>query len=154
MEQSHTQVRGQARYMIPTHLNVEDKIITFNGFGVTMRQSFLLLVGWSTAFNVWRQLDGLSAHGMVGLILRIAIAMIPGLLSLILSLTTLAGRTLEAWLMVVLRYYTQPRLYLWRSLASRETFQSGREHAGNQSKNRGSKKHRAQVPFDLEDEQD
>ena len=96
MTQQPSRARGPHRYLIPTHLNVEDKIINFNGFGLTMRQAFLLLVGWSTAFNIWRQLDGLVGHSVLGLILRIAIAVIPGLLSLILALTTVAGRPLEA----------------------------------------------------------
>lgn len=148
MEQSRTPARGPARYMIPTHLNVEDKIINFNGFGVTMRQAFLLLVGWSTAFNLWRQLDGLSGYGVIGLVLRIGISLLPGLLSLVLALSTVAGRPLEAWLLVVLRYYSLPKVYLWNSLASKEAFPAP-DQSGQQKR---TKRHK--VPFEFEDEQE
>ncbi len=112
------QVRPPARYQIPTHLEVEDKIISFNGIGFTVRQAFLLVLGWSIAVDVWRALDVLTSLGTVGVVLRLVISGAPGLLSCVIALTKVAGRHLESWLLVVLLYHTKPKVYLWRCLAT------------------------------------
>lgn len=110
-------VRPPVRYQIPTHLEVEDKIISYNGFGLTVRQAFLLVVGWSLAVDVWRSLDTLAGLGVVGVALRLVIAAAPGLLACFIAWTKVGGRHLESWLLVVLLYHTKPKVYLWRRLS-------------------------------------
>jgi hypothetical protein len=110
-------VRPPVRYQIPTHLEVEDKIISYNGFGLTVRQAFLLVVGWSLAVDVWRSLDALTSLGVAGVALRLVIAAVPGLLACFIAWTKVGGRHLESWLLVVLLYHTKPKVYLWRALA-------------------------------------
>jgi len=110
-------VRPPVRYQIPTHLEVEDKIISYNGFGLTVRQAFLLVIGWSLAVDVWRSLDGLTGLGMAGVALRLVISAAPGLIACFIAWTKVGGRHLESWLLVVLLYHTKPKVYLWRALA-------------------------------------
>jgi hypothetical protein len=112
------QIRPPARYQIPTHLDVEDKIISFNGIGLTVRQAFLLVLGWSLTVDVWRSLESLHGLGFGGLALRLLISALPGLVSCIIAWTKVSGRHLESWLLIVLLFYSKPKLYLWRSLAS------------------------------------
>lgn len=114
-------VRPPVRYQIPTHLEVEDKIISYNGFGLTVRQAFLLVVGWSLAVDVWRSLEGLASLGVTGVILRLVVSAVPGLLACFIAWTKVGGRHLESWLLVVLLYHTKPRVYLWRALATQVT---------------------------------
>ncbi len=111
-------VRPPVRYQIPTHLEVEDKIISYNGIGLTVRQAFLLVLGWSLAVDVWRSLDGLTSLGGAGVVLRLVISAAPGLLACFIALTKVGGRHLESWLLVVLLYHTKPKVYLWRGMAT------------------------------------
>ena len=133
-------VRPPVRYQIPTHLEVEDKIISYNGFGLTVRQAFLLVIGWSLAVDVWRSLDGLTSLGVAGVALRLAISAAPGLLACFIAWTKVGGRHLESWLLVVLLYHTKPKVYLWRAIAtqvipaersSRRTGKASQGHAGD-----------------------
>ena len=112
------QIRPPARYQIPTHLDVEDKIVSFNGIGLTVRQTFLLVLGWSLTVDVWRSLDSLHSLGFGGLALRVILSALPGLLSCVIAWTKVGFRHLESWLLIVFLFYTKPKLYLWRSLAS------------------------------------
>jgi hypothetical protein len=111
-------VRPPTRYQIPTHLEVEDKIISYNGIGLTVRQAFLLVLGWSLAVDVWRALDGLAHLGLAGVVLRLVVSAVPGLLACFIAFTRVGGRHLESWLLVVLLYHTKPKVYLWRCLAT------------------------------------
>ncbi len=111
-------VRPPVRYQIPTHLGVEDKIISYNGIGLTVRQAFLLVLGWSLAVDVWRALDGLVQLGTAGVVLRLVVSAAPGLLACFIAFTRVGGRHLESWLLVVLHYHTKPKVYLWRCLAT------------------------------------
>jgi hypothetical protein len=108
------------RYQIPTHLAVEDKIISYGGIGITVRQGFLLLVGWSTAFNVWQHLTMLTGSGMLGLLARIALTLIPGLISLVIAFLKIEDRTFESWLNMIVRYRALPKVYIWRPLPSND----------------------------------
>lgn len=114
-------VRPPVRYQIPTHLDVEDKIISYNGIGLTVRQAFLLVLGWSLAVDGWRALDGLAHLGLAGVVLRLAVSAVPGLLACFVAFTRVGGRHLESWLLVVLLYHTKPKVYLWRGLATQVT---------------------------------
>jgi len=100
-------------------------------FGLTARQLLLLLLGCSIGYNLWHQLGLLSvyathsahgAHGvfatyvLVGQLLRIIVALLPVGATLALAFIHLAGRPLEVWLFVLVRYWNRPKWYVWRSV--------------------------------------
>ena len=117
------------RYQIPTHLNVPDKIVSAWGFGITVRQLLILLIAWSAVANTWVRLGGLLAMlGTPGVVLHFAAAAIPGIILLFVAFKQIAGRPLEVWLLVFLRYWLQPKVYLWRTVrVGREAEPAGEE---------------------------
>lgn len=112
------------RYHIPTHLKVPDTFsLTLLGMTirVTLRQGLILLLGWSTAFNLWRHLDILAPLGITGSVIRIVV---PGLLALttfVFATLQIAGRHPEHWLLVLLHYALLPNMLCWRRLGGEAT---------------------------------
>jgi hypothetical protein len=49
-------------------------------------------------------------------VLRIAITLIPAGVAAARALISVADRPLEVWLLVLVRYWQRPQVYLWRSL--------------------------------------
>jgi hypothetical protein len=89
------------RHEIPTHLNVEDKAFA----GLTMRQLMTAAVGLGLAYSVASELPmpvRLAAAGVV----MIAVAVI--------AVWRPAGRPMEDWAFVLLRYWAIPRVAVWR----------------------------------------
>lgn len=118
--------RQRNRYQIPTHLDVPDKLsIHLLGWtmSVTIRQGLILLLGWSTAFNLWKHLDGLDSFGTPGIIVHFLLPGVLALITFVYSTLTIAGRHPEAWVPVLLSYMLHPRQYMWSSLPSPETEQ-------------------------------
>lgn len=104
------------RYQIPTHLNVPDKILSAWGFGITVRQLLILLIAWSAVANTWVRLAApLAALATPGAVLHVTAAAIPGIILLVVAFKQVAGRPLEVWLLIILRYWLQPKVYLWRA---------------------------------------
>jgi len=109
------------RHQIPTHLNVPDKILSVWGLGITVRQLLVLLIAWSVVANAWVRLAWLTAMlGPPGTALHFAASAIPGILLLFVAFKQVAGRPLEVWMLVLLRYWLQPKVYLWRSVCPGE----------------------------------
>ncbi|HLA19274.1 MAG TPA: PrgI family protein [Dehalococcoidia bacterium] len=91
------------RHEIPTHLNVEDKAFA----GLTMRQLMTAAVGLGLAY-------GAVSEPPFPLPLRLVAA---GLVLAAMALVALwrpAGRPLEDWAFVLLRYWAVPRIATWR----------------------------------------
>ncbi len=91
------------RHEIPTHLNVEDKAFA----GLTMRQLMTAAVGLGLAYAA-------VSEPPVPLPLRLVAA---GLVLAAVALVALwrpAGRPLEDWAFVLLRYWAVPRIAVWR----------------------------------------
>ena len=91
------------RHEIPTHLNVEDKAFA----GLTMRQLMTAAVGLALAYGAASELPfplplRLVASGVV----LAAVALF--------ALSRPAGRSLEDWAFVLLRYWAVPRIAVWR----------------------------------------
>lgn len=111
--------RSPARYQIPTHLDVPDKfVLPLFGFtiSVTMRQGLILLLGWSTAFNLWNRLEFLGVLGIVGDVARV---LFPGLLALVtfvFATLQVAGRHPEAWMIAIIQYLVRPKVYIWSTV--------------------------------------
>jgi hypothetical protein len=113
--------RAPVRYQIPTHLNVPDKIaIPLLGLTVhvTIRQGLIFLLGWSTAFHLWRQLAPLSTYGRFGEGLRVVIPILLAVSTCIVALLRFADRSLEEWAVLLLRYVRQPRISIWATVSS------------------------------------
>jgi len=91
------------RHEIPTHLSVEDKAFA----GLTMRQLMTAAVGLGLAY-------GAVSEPPFPLPLRLGAA---GLVLAAVALVALwrpAGRPLEDWAFVLLRYWAVPRIAVWR----------------------------------------
>ncbi len=111
-----TQART-TKHTVPTHMNVPDKVLTMGSVSLTARQFLILLIGSSLGYNLWHQLHALSTYAPpVGLVVRLCIALVPALLALAFALAQVAGRPLEVWFFVLLRYWCQPKRFVWRSV--------------------------------------
>jgi hypothetical protein len=107
------------RHTIP-RLNVPDFIFSFAGFDISVRQFLLVILGFLLCLNFWQVLDVLGDETSV---FRWAVVSLPLLIALIFGWVRVGGRPLEERLLVMVRYYTQPRLYLYvpRRSENRET---------------------------------
>ena len=90
------------RHEIPTHLNVEDKAFA----GLTMRQLMTAAIGLALAYGAaseppWPMALRLVAAGLV----LAAVALV--------ALWRPAGRPLEDWGFVLLRFWALPRVAVW-----------------------------------------
>jgi len=90
-------------HQIPTHLNVEDRVL----FGLTGRQFLTALIGVSIAYNLWNQ-AALPATLRVGL----AAAWVAA--TLVLALVRPGDRPLEQWALSAVVYIAIPRVSTWQ----------------------------------------
>lgn len=104
------------KHTVPTHLNLPDQVLTLWSFNLTARQLLLVLVGGGISGDLWHTLAVLGHATVVGQGVRVLLALIPVLLTLVVAWYQYAGRYLEVWCMVVLRYQVQPRRSVWRTL--------------------------------------
>jgi len=91
------------RHEIPTHLNVEDKAFA----GLTMRQLMTVAIGLALAY-------GAASEPPVPIPLRLAIAGAVLAATSVLTLWRPGDRPLEDWAFVLLRYWSLPRVAVWR----------------------------------------
>lgn len=106
---------GSQRQEIPTHLEVEDRIL----FGLTLRQGIIALVGLSIGYMVFAQSGQFpwpttNWGGHPPLALRIVVASIPPLLALAIAVIQPMGRPLEEWVFALMRYASLPKRCVWR----------------------------------------
>ena len=93
-------------------MNVPDRVV----FGLTARQLLLLLIGGSLGHNCWLHLGALEAVGLPGQIVRVALSLLPAVLLAALAMISIADRPLELWLLILVRYWQRPKMYVWSSL--------------------------------------
>src|SRR5438067_427401 len=93
------------QHEIPTHLNVEDKLL----FGLTARQFLYVLSGASAAYGIWEQLIAAPQP------LRVALAALCLLVAAAVALVRPYGRPLEEWLVAGLIFFGRPRSATWRT---------------------------------------
>ena len=103
-------------HKVPTHMRMPDRIV----FGLTPRQLLIMLIGCSIGYDIWLHLSALLTYGIAGLIARLICSLLPAGMSLSVALITVAGRPLEVWALVALRYQFRPKVYVWRSLRTSE----------------------------------
>ena len=103
-------------HKVPTHMNMPDKLV----LGLDAKQLLIMLIGCSFGYDIWLHLHDLLAYDLPGLIIRLTVSLFPVVLALALALASIAGRPLEVWAFVLLRYMHQPKAYVWRSIRYQE----------------------------------
>ena len=114
--QRSTIIHTPRKHIVPTHLNLPDQVLTLWSFSLSARALLLLLVGAGLGGAVWQHLAMLGHHALAGQTVRLVVALVPFLLLAVLACYQYAGRYLEVWLVVLLRYQLRPKRYLWRSI--------------------------------------
>ena len=66
--------------------------------------------------TAWQHLAILGYHALAGQAVRLVVALVPFLLLAVLACYQYAGRYLEVWFIVLVRYHLRPKRYLWRSI--------------------------------------
>src|SRR5579864_6527205 len=111
-----TTIHTPRKHIVPTHLNLPDQVLTLWSLSLSARQLLLLLVGAGIGGTVWQHLAVLGHHALAGQALRLLLALIPFLLITMLACYQHAGRYLEVWMIVLVRYHLRPKRYLWHSI--------------------------------------
>ncbi len=93
---------------IPTHLNVEDKLL----LGLTVRQTLNLMAGVSGTYGMWNQWPDMPALPRWSMIAASLI------LTLAFTLVRIQGRGLDEWAFVLLHYTGTPKALVWRPAAA------------------------------------
>lgn len=91
------------RHEVPTHLNIEDKAFA----GLTMRQLMVAIIGLALTYAA-------MSEAPLPLPVRLAVGTIVLLSTAAFTLWQPAGRSLEDWAFVLLRYVSVPRVVVWR----------------------------------------
>ena len=97
------------RHEVPTHLNIQDKAFA----GLTMRQLMVAIIGLALAYSA-------ISEAPLPLGVRLAAGATMLLLTAAISFWQPAGRSLEDWAFVLLRYVGIPRVVVWRVRTSSE----------------------------------
>ena len=97
------------RHEVPTHLNIEDKAFA----GLTMRQLMVAIIGLALAYSA-------MSEAPLPLAIRLAAGATVLLMTAAISFWQPAGRSLEDWAFVLLRYVSIPRVVVWRVRTSRD----------------------------------
>jgi hypothetical protein len=101
-------------------LNLPDQVLTLWSFSLTARQLLLLLVGGGIGGTLWQHLTVLGHYAVPGEIVRLLLSLPPFLLALFVAWYQHAGRYMEIWIVVLVRYLVRPKHYLWRSIRTYE----------------------------------
>jgi hypothetical protein len=119
---SHTTfVRPFRKHTVPTHLYQPETVLTVWSFHFTARQLLVVLLGCGLAGNLWHDAALLNRYSLVGVVLRLVLTALPILLAVFVAYYRAAGRPLEVWLIVLLRYWFQPHCFVWRSIRTCES---------------------------------
>jgi hypothetical protein len=97
-----------------------DQVLTLWSFSLTARQLLLLLVGGGIGGTLWQHLALFGHSAVPGEIVRLLLSLPPFLLALFIAWYQHAGRYLEIWMVVLVRYRLRPKRYLWRSIRTYE----------------------------------
>src|SRR5690348_2715385 len=97
------------KHTVPTHLQMPDQVLTLWSFSLTARQLLLLLVGGGIGGTMWQHLALFGHDAVPGEILRLLLSLPPFLLSLFIAWYQHAGRSLEIWIVVLVRYRLRPK---------------------------------------------
>jgi hypothetical protein len=113
-------IRVPRKHIVPTHLQMPDQVLTLWSFSLTARQLLLLLVGGGIGGTIWQHLTVLGYYAVAGEIVRLLLSLPLFVLVLFIAWYQHAGRYLEIWFVVLVRYRLHPKRYLWRSIRTYE----------------------------------
>jgi hypothetical protein len=106
-------------HVVPTHVHTPETAFSIGSVSISVRQFLVLLIGSAISYDLWLHLVVLT--GLPGgQIARLLIALVPVGLALAIAFLTIAGRPLETWLLVLLRFWARPRRLVWRSVRFQE----------------------------------
>ena len=114
-------LRTPRKHIVPTHLTVPDAVLTVWSFNLSARQLLLLLLGAGLGGDLWKHQLLVGGPSVAGQVLRVALALLPPLVALLLACYRSAGRYLEVWAIVLLRYALRPKRYVWCTIRTAET---------------------------------
>jgi hypothetical protein len=120
------------KYVIPRFHNLALVVLSYGMFELTARQLTLIMLCGLVAVNLWPHLVGLP------LVARVMVAGFPSLFILPFAWITVAGRPLESWLLTLLRYWMEPKVYTWQSSplpAYRSTLRTSARKSNNEDNN-------------------
>lgn len=103
------------RSTAPTHIRTPETVLVLFGVSLSVRQFLLLLVGLALSFQLWQPLGVLELLPG-GLVLRWILTVVPLGVALALAFVFPRARSLEAWGLVLLRYWLRPHCLVWRSI--------------------------------------
>ncbi len=101
-------------HQVPIHIGTPEPVLSVGPFTLTARHFLLLLLGCSLSYHCWQLLAWLSSP--TAQLPRAALAMLPAVLAGCVAFFHPANRPLEQWGLVLLRFLSGPRLFLWHSL--------------------------------------
>lgn len=109
-------------HVVPTHVHTPDMLLSIAGISISVRQFLLILVGIALSYRCWLVCSWLAVFpgGWLGQDIRIAGALLPLGLSLAFAFVTLAGRELDGWCVVLVRYLFRPHRLVWRTVRFQE----------------------------------
>lgn len=107
-------------HLVPTHIKTPETLITLAGVSLSVRQFLLVLVGVSLSYRLFLLLTFLALLP-AGQILRGGLAALPLCAALAFAFVSIAGRALDIWCVVAVRYVLRPRRFLWRSVRFHES---------------------------------
>jgi len=114
--QTPQQVQTPRKHIVPTHLNMPDQVLSVWSLSLSARQLLLLLVGAGLGGTIFQHLVIFGQYSTTGLVLRLLLSLPPFLMALLLAWYQYAGRYLEVWFVVLVRYRLRPKRNLWRSI--------------------------------------
>jgi hypothetical protein len=124
------------KYIVPRFHDLALVVLSYGVFEITARQLIIIMLCGLVGLNVFPLLPlGLP------LVARVILSGLPSLLLLPFGVIAFAGRPLESWLLVFVRYWVEPRLYTWpqqqhRSLPAAAAQAQARSHLKKQGARR------------------
>lgn len=108
-------------HTVPTHVNMQEKI-GVGHFTLTPRQVFYVIIAFAVGYRIWRGDTWLVPLGVTGLVVRVVLSVLPIVALLLIGTKTLAGRTIEIWLLLWLLFLTHPGQMAWVSVLREDRF--------------------------------
>ncbi len=102
-------------HLVPTHIRTPETLLTIAGVSLSVRQFLLVLVGIALSYRVWLLLSLLEPLP-AGQLLRGVLTALPLGMALAFAFVSLAGRTLDIWGVVAVRFVLRPHLFVWQSV--------------------------------------
>ncbi|MBX5450168.1 PrgI family protein [Thermogemmatispora sp.] len=112
-------------HRVPNHLETEDKFI----LNLSMRQGVILFVSFCMAYAVFNDIFMVIPQAGPALVLGLAGALPVFLAGVALALVRIHSRGLGEWVLVVLLYTFQPKIYTWHFNKPDAFELSDRQHA-------------------------